>query len=58
MLTWIIFFIIVGAIIGIVTGGKEGAAKGALAGFASFVVIATSVILPLLIIIFLFKSCF
>ena len=58
MLTWIILFIIVGAVIGIVTGGKEGAFKGALAGFASIVVIATSVVLPLLIIIFLFKSCF
>ena len=58
MLTWIIFFIIVGAIIGIVTGGKEGAAKGALAVFASFVVIATSIVLPILFMILLIKACF
>lgn len=58
MFTWLLIFIVVGAVIGFIVKGKDGAAEGAMGGFASFMVIATSIVLPILVLIIFLKACF
>lgn len=58
MFTWIIIFVIVGSIIGFIAKGREGAAAGAGMGLASIMTILTSIVLPLTIMVLLFKACF
>jgi hypothetical protein len=58
MFTWLIIFVAVGSVIGyFVKDGKRGAAEGAVSGFAAFMVFATSVLVPLFIVVMLFRAC-
>jgi len=58
MFTWIIAFIVIGAIVGcFMKENKSGAVEGAATGFAAIYGIILWIVLPLLVIIFLFKSC-
>lgn len=59
MFAWLIIFIVIGSLVGyFMKDGKSGAAEGAATGFAVFFGILVKIILPLAIIICLFKACF
>jgi uncharacterized membrane protein (UPF0136 family) len=59
MFNWIIAFIVIGGLVGyFTTGSKNGAAEGAATGFAIIFGMLIKIVLPLAIVIFLFKGCF
>jgi hypothetical protein len=58
MFTWVIIFIVGGAFLGyLFSGNKNGAAEGAATGFAVFMTVATRIVLPILVILLLFRAC-
>jgi hypothetical protein len=60
MFTWLIIFVVVGGIVGYFMrdNGKSGAAEGAATGFAAFFTILVKIIMPLALMVFLFRACF
>lgn len=59
MITFLIIFIAVGGLVAyFLTGSKVGADEGAVTGGVVFFGILIKVILPLMLMIFLFRSCF
>ncbi len=58
MITWLLIFIVIGGLVAFfMTGSKDKAVEGAVTGGAFFLTII-QIILPLILMIFLFKACF
>jgi hypothetical protein len=58
MITWLLIFIVIGGLVAFfMTGSKDKAVEGAVTGGAIFLTII-QIILPLMLMIFLFKACF
>ena len=60
MFAWLIIFVVVGGLVGyfMKDNGSSGAAEGAATGFAVLLGIMVKIVLPLAIIMFLFRACF
>jgi len=59
MIGYLILFIVVGGLVAyFMTGSKEAAAEGAVTGGAVFFGIVVKFILPIMLMLFLFKACF
>ncbi|WP_256014169.1 hypothetical protein [Desertivirga xinjiangensis] len=57
MFQGLIAFIVIGAIIGLITKGSKGAGEGAIGGFATFVAIASSLAIPIIVVLLFIKAC-
>jgi hypothetical protein len=59
MIAWLIIFVVVGGLVAyFMTGTKEGAAEGAVTGGAVFFGILIKFVLPIFLMIVLFRACF
>lgn len=59
MLTWLIIFIVIGGLVGyFMKDSKDGATEGAVTGGVVFMGILIKIVLPLALMVFLFKACF
>lgn len=59
MITALIAFIVIGGLVAyFMTGSKDGAAQGAVTGGVLFFGIIIKIVLPLMLMIFLFRACF
>ena len=59
MIEWLIIFIVIGgAVAYLMTDSKEKAVEGAVKGGALFFGIIIKIVLPLMLMVFLFRACF
>lgn len=59
MIGWLIIFIVIGGVVAyFMTGSKDKAVEGAVTGGAFFFTIIVQILLPLMLMIFLFRACF
>ncbi|MDP3467250.1 MAG: hypothetical protein Q8S11_02875 [Daejeonella sp.] len=59
MIGFLILFIVIGGLVAyFMTDSKEGAIEGAVTGGAVFFGIIVKIVLPLMLMLFLFKACF
>lgn len=59
MIGWLIIFVLIGgAVAYFMTDSKDKAVEGAVTGGALFFTIIIQIVLPLMLVIFLFRACF
>ena len=59
MITWLIIFIVIGGLVAyLMTGSKDKAVEGAVTGGAVFRGIIIQIVIPIALMIFMFKACF